>query len=79
MEVYDSEKWNESQSPALSLPSTEAAAANIVAPLLSCMLAHGIAGFLKERMFDVSDGYRVHVCEMYVFSAFPFIALYDAY
>jgi len=31
---------------------------------LSCMLAHGIAGFLKERMFDVSDGYRVHVCEM---------------
>ncbi|GAA5941678.1 DNA-directed RNA polymerase II core subunit RPB2 [Sporobolomyces koalae] len=29
-----------------------------------CMLAHGIAGFLKERMFDVSDGYRVHVCEI---------------
>lgn len=48
--------------------------------LLSCMLAHGIAGFLKERMFDVSDGYRVHVCEMYVFSTFfHHIALYDTY
>ena len=31
------------------------------------MLAHGVAGFLKERVFDVSDGYRVHVCEMFVF------------
>ncbi|TNY22999.1 hypothetical protein DMC30DRAFT_348068 [Rhodotorula diobovata] len=29
-----------------------------------CMLAHGVAGFLKERVFDVSDGYRVHVCEI---------------
>ena len=28
-----------------------------------CMISHGIAGFLKERMYDSSDGFRVHVCD----------------
>ncbi|KAL8290166.1 hypothetical protein RQP46_003105 [Phenoliferia psychrophenolica] len=29
-----------------------------------CMISHGVAAFLKERMFDVSDGYRIHVCQI---------------
>jgi DNA-directed RNA polymerase II subunit RPB2 len=30
------------------------------------MISHGVAGFLKERMFEASDGYRIHICDMYV-------------
>ena len=28
------------------------------------MLAHGMSGFCRERMFDVSDKYNVYVCKM---------------
>ncbi|CAG8780174.1 24893_t:CDS:2, partial [Gigaspora rosea] len=29
-----------------------------------CMISHGVAMFLKERLFDASDAYRIHICDI---------------
>ncbi|RKF57419.1 DNA-directed RNA polymerase II subunit RPB2 [Golovinomyces cichoracearum] len=29
-----------------------------------CMISHGAAAFLKERLFEVSDAFRAHICDI---------------
>jgi len=29
-----------------------------------CMISHGAAQFLKDRLFDQSDAYRIHICDI---------------
>lgn len=36
-----------------------------------CIISHGSASFLKERLFDVSDPYKVALCEICGLFAVP--------
>ncbi|EJT48974.1 DNA-directed RNA polymerase II subunit RPB2 [Trichosporon asahii var. asahii CBS 2479] len=46
----------------ISVPGSNSFLANSI-QVHNCMISHGIAGFLKERMYESSDAFRLHVCD----------------